>query len=218
VNLAARIEPIVSPGCIFCSEAFYILVREEAAGFVQFKDLGVRELAKAFGSMKLFEINTTSEAAKEITPKPQETFGASLPRIRKEYTDAEKDDYLEKGFSFICDYISKAAKLLEENDPDVKAQVKMSSSGKFVGEVFVRGKSKAKCQIWLSTELYSHGIHYSDSIHSDNSYNESIRVETDGFALTLNASMSLSTSAKDGLSYQEAATMLWQRLSHQLEY
>ena len=41
VNLAARIEPIADPNTILCSEAFYVLVRDEAADFVTFTDLGM---------------------------------------------------------------------------------------------------------------------------------------------------------------------------------
>ena len=149
VNLAARIEPIVPEDTIYCTEPFYVLAREESDSFVRFKDLGERELAKSFGSMRLYEVTMGMEQTVVKNQPTDIPFSVSIPKVRKEFSDSEKDYFLEKGFDFIRDYIQKAAKVLEEIDPDIKSQVKTILNGKITCEVFIKGKSKESCQIWM---------------------------------------------------------------------
>lgn len=218
VSSAARIEPIVPPGRIYCSESFYVLVRQEASGFVTFVDLGDKELAKSFGQMRLYEISATSGAQEPAVATNEPAFGFSIPKVRKEFSDSEKADFLEKGFDHVCDYILKVAVALPGVDSDLEAKARKIAGNKLIVEVFVKGKLKAKGQFWMSMGGYFSGIHFSQSIQTaDNSYNESFAVNTDGFTLSLRPSMSLRSSS-EGLSYQQAAEACWKLITDQLQY
>ena len=61
VNRAARIEPITTPGAVFCTEqtAGLLAARSEPGFACDY--LGVRELAKNFGSGALYRLRRTSE-------------------------------------------------------------------------------------------------------------------------------------------------------------
>ena len=220
MNLAARIEPTALPDSILCSEAFYLLVKEQSVGFVEFKDLGERPLAKDFGTARLFEVVRGAEtgAVKELVSR--KAFGVSIPKVKKEFTDVEKDHFLEEGFKHICEYIQTAGKILEQEDKDIQFKSKVVSEEKLICEVFVKGNSKGKCQIWISKERFSYGIHYARDIGVlQNSYMEVLSVWTDGHELFLkSAGMLQQKSHPSGnLSYKEAAELYWNALVSQLQ-
>jgi len=218
VVLTARIEPIVPPGQIYCTETFYLHVRDESDRYVGFKDIGVRELAKSFGGMKLYQVMAGEEKTPEPTKPDSTPFSVTIPRIRKEFSDAEKKEFLEMGFKHICDYFLKASQRLQESDNDLEIQTKMNSTTKLISEVFVKGSKGASCQIWLSTENYSTGIHYSEQIQTkDNSYNKSLHVYSDGYTLLFQSMGMINFSSEKNLNYQQAAELLWQGLIRQLE-
>jgi class 3 adenylate cyclase len=219
VNLAARIEPVVPENSIYCSEPFYVLVKEKSSGFAGFKDLGMKQLAKGFATVRLYEVvkEVEKRAAKEATD--QEAFGVSIPKVRKEFTDVEKDNFLEEAFKYISQYMQKAGKVLEQEDRDIQFKSKVVSEEKLVCEVFVKGYTKGTCQIWLSKERFSKGIHYARDIAAlSNSYMEVLTVGTDGYQLFLTSAGMLQRMAprSGNLSYKDAAELYWNALISQL--
>jgi class 3 adenylate cyclase len=56
VNLAARLEPVIIPGDIWCTEEFKKLIRIENDQTLVFDDLGERALAKNFGSTRAYRL------------------------------------------------------------------------------------------------------------------------------------------------------------------
>lgn len=218
IVLTARIEPIVPPGHIYCTETFYLLVREETEGFIRFNDLGSRQLAKSFASSRLYEVLEGNEVAIEPTRPQEQPFGATIPRIRKEFTDAEKERFLEDGFRSLCDYFEKASKLLEESDRDLQVKTKHVSETKLTVEAFVKGASRARCQIWLSKDIFGKGIRYSESLQSnDTSFNESLSVTSDGYSLGFASSGMLGYGKAQPLGFREGAELLWQGFIRQLQ-
>lgn len=218
VVLTARIEPIVPPGAIYCTETFYLHVKEDSGGFVGFDAIGSKKLAKSFGEMKLYQITDREDKISKPDGADFIPFGVTIPKIRKEYKDSEKNEFLETGFKHICEYFLKASQRLQESDEDLKVQTKMTSTTKLTSEVFVKGTKGASCQIWLSKEDYSTGIHYSEKIHSsDNSYNESLHVYSDGYTLSFQSMGMISFSSEKNLNYQQATELLWQAFMRQLQ-
>lgn len=61
VIMAARIEPIVSPGAIYCSEDFYNQVTKLPANNTKFVALGETPLAKDYGSFNLYRMHWEHE-------------------------------------------------------------------------------------------------------------------------------------------------------------
>jgi class 3 adenylate cyclase len=218
IVLTARIEPIVPPGRIYCTETFYLLVKDEAEGFIRFNDLGSRQLAKSFASSRLFEVLEGNEVVAEPARTQEQAFGATIPKIRKEFTDAEKESFLEDGFKNLCDYFERASKMLQESDKDLEVRTRKISETKLTVEAFVKGTSRAKCQIWLSKDMFGKGIRYSQSFQqSDNSFNESLSVTSDGYSLVFTASGMLGYGNSKPLSTREGAELYWQGFIKQLQ-
>jgi class 3 adenylate cyclase len=84
VNLAARIEPITTPGEVWVTEQFMKQIDTASDITLAFDDLGERPLAKKFGSAKLFRLRRQHET----TPAPQdiqpEHILANKPLLPKE--------------------------------------------------------------------------------------------------------------------------------------
>ena len=218
VVLIARIEPIVPAGEIYCTETFYLHVKEDSGGFVGFHDIGSKELAKSFGEMRLFQITEKGESFSKPDRADSVPFSITIPKIRKEFKDSEKNEFLESGFKYICEYFLKASKRLQESDEDLKVEAQMASPTKLTSEVFVKGNRSASCQVWLSKEDYSKGIHYSEKIQSsDNSYNESLHVYSDGYTLSFQSMGMINFSPEKNLNYQQATELLWQAFVRQLQ-
>lgn len=61
VNLAARIEPVTTPGEVWVTEQFMKLIDPQADPTLAFDDLGDRPLAKKFGSARLYRLRRAHE-------------------------------------------------------------------------------------------------------------------------------------------------------------
>ena len=225
VNAAARIEPIVPSNSIYCSESFQRHTFEDASGFAKFKPMGTRALAKGFGEMPLFEVlreyeqfDTTDSVSHTTAAK--RPFSMTVPKIRKEFTDMEKDKLQRQGFQTIRDYFRDAAQRLKEFDPETSAECEDIRDLKFTCKVFVRGNERAACQIWIAQDRYNRGIHYLGRIDDrDSSSNEIIHIEDDGYDLYFRALGMAFTSGIDPnahLSAEEVAHGLWQIFVQQL--
>jgi hypothetical protein len=93
---------------------------------------------------------------------------------------------------------------------------------KFIAKIYFLGEIKNQCKIWIGGLSTSDGISYSENrfnIDSDNSFNELISIEDDGFELKLKFSFSIMNPHKNKvfLNPSEAAETLWVRFSSPLE-
>lgn len=68
INLAARIEPITPPGRVFATDTFVKLFEDSSDDTINCHDIGVRPLAKAFGTRKLYELLRHHETLKPLEP------------------------------------------------------------------------------------------------------------------------------------------------------
>jgi class 3 adenylate cyclase len=149
VNTAARIEPIVEEGKIYCSELFYQHTKNEAQGFVTFNDLGEKQLAKSFGIMHLYEIlKNDNKVDKPIIAKKDMGL-----KIKKEFTDLEKHDYLDQLFQTILTKFSNNLDNLKKVNENTDYRIKNIRSDKFTCHFFIYGKLKADCQIWIGSNF-----------------------------------------------------------------
>lgn len=62
VNMAARIEPVTTPGEVWVSEQFMKLIDPKTDPTLAFDDLGERPLAKRFGSARLYHLRRAHES------------------------------------------------------------------------------------------------------------------------------------------------------------
>jgi hypothetical protein len=109
-------------------------------------------------------------------------------RIRRTFTDLEKDNFLHDAFDGISSFFKQAMLDLQNQHPEVKTVYRQIDANRFQGSIYVSGDEAAKATIWLGGGLSSRtdGIYYSSGhTTTSNSYNESISIDTDGYELSL---------------------------------
>lgn len=82
VNLAARIEPVTTPGEVWVTEQFMGLIDPKTDTTIAFDDLGERPLAKKFGSTRLFRLRRSHESSP--TPRDVQVETVKGPATSKE--------------------------------------------------------------------------------------------------------------------------------------
>jgi hypothetical protein len=108
-------------------------------------------------------------------------------RLKKEFTDRDKDRFLTDAFEYIANFFEGSLEELKERNPDIDTNFRRIDANHFTASAYRHGKELTRCKIWLGDRRGSiGGIAYStDLSHGDNSYNESLSVENDGYTMFL---------------------------------
>jgi len=130
-------------------------------------------------------------------------------RLKKEFTDRDRDVFLDESFEYIARFFEGSLQELEQRNTGITTRFKRLDGTRFSAHVYKQGRSVAQCGIRTGGFLGS-GIAYSTDPDSTNSFNESLSVADDGHTLQLKP-MGLPSygSAKGDLSQQGAAEYLW---------
>lgn len=143
-------------------------------------------------------------------------------RVKKEFTEQQKDEFLDQTFEYVSNYFEGSLAELSKRIPEVSTKFKRIDANHFTSIIYVDGTSVSQCKIWLGgINHFSGGIAYSTDISSsDNSLNDSLRIDTDGHTLFFNA-MGMSFmgmgNGEDQLSQEGAAEYFWERLMQPLQ-
>lgn len=148
------------------------------------------------------------------------------PRIRGAPSDADKRRFLKQAFETIRAYFQRALQELAQRVDGADHDLEMVSATEFSVEIFLRGKSAARCRIWEGGPFGDGGIAFAEGqghIGRD-SYNEILTVDHDGGDLVLSAMMGgfgftrgLDHLDLKRLRIEQAAEYLWRRLVGRLE-
>ena len=109
-----------------------------------------------------------------------------IPKIRRELTDMEKEDFLYESIRKIRDYFGQALSAFEKSNSRIQTRIRDESNTAFKCQVFLDGNSKKNCMIWISDNIGLKGIAYYEAHgrmvnQGMNSYNELAQVtEADG--------------------------------------
>lgn len=148
--------------------------------------------------------------------------GAAKPRssnlrIKKEFSDRELDKFLAESYTFIANFFEGSLQELERRNPDIETDFRRIDANQFTAKVYRKGKQECGCKIWLAGRRgFGGGIAYrgNSGLHDyldDNSFNEAINVENDGYALFLK-SLGMAIMGRGGeqmLTQEGAAEYLW---------
>lgn len=107
-------------------------------------------------------------------------------RLRKEFTDADKDMFLHKSFDFLAQSFEESLQELQQRHADIECRYRRVDANTFTATVFRGGKKEAECAIVLGGAFRDGGITYSNNATSrGNSFNESLSVGHDDQTLFL---------------------------------
>ncbi len=150
---------------------------------------------------------TSESATRPVT----RSSNLSLP---KTFTDQEKHDFTQSSFDFIREYFDGSLRELQARNPEVQARMAILSPRSFTAVLFRAGQRIAGCHIRVGGMMRMDSILFSANENpADNSFNESLSVETDAHALYLKATMGLYTRhVASKLTQEGAAEHLWSML------
>lgn len=149
-------------------------------------------------------------------PKPR----SSNLRVKRKFDDHERDGFLEDSYEYIARYFDGSLGELAARNQQLKTRFKRLDATSFTASVYANGQRVAQCSVWYGNNFGSSGIAYSQSADAPrNSFNESLSVVDDGYALQLKP-LGMQFNGGDrgkDLSQQGAAEYFWEILIRPLQ-
>ena len=167
------------------------------------------ELGEGAGATKPARQPSESGNARTRPAPPARSGGL---RLKKTFSDFEKDRFIEDAFEAIAEHFKGSLDRVKADNPGVETNFRRIDANHFSAKVYVGGKEKTHCRIWFGgRSSLSGGILYSSSNLGDNSFNESLSVDDDGYMLFLKP-MGLvfhSGAGKEQMAPGDAAEYYW---------
>lgn len=158
-------------------------------------------------------------SATQVAPAPY------VPSMRREFTDLDRRRFAQQGFRLAQQYFETALAELKKRHSEIDTDIVVTSATEFNAEIFVHGKSKCRCKIWLGGMFGGNDIAYAEgSSIGGNAMNESLSVKTDKGALAFRSLMGGPFGQfpkgfdAEHLSPDQAVEYLWRRFVSPLEY
>lgn len=217
VTKAARIEPITEPNHVFCSYTFHNHIISEENINYNFISLGVRQLAKQFGKMELYELLRDYESRESKNLNDD----LNIPKIsiKRKANDFEKQKFKENTYNIIINYFKKALEKVELENDDISVSVNQVNKFKFQFSIYLSGELKSGCQIWIGDSYNSNSILFSSGLQfSDGSYNESLNIEHNGYNFFIKPLMNIYNNGEIFKESKFAAEYLWKKFVEPLHY
>lgn len=155
--------------------------------------------------------------------QPTSKLRSSNLRIKRDFSDREKDEFLEETYKYIANYFEGSLEELQNRNSSIKTKFKRIDINHFTATIYKNDRITSQCKIWLGGRGgFVNGIAYSSNASSyDNSFNESMSVEGDGYMLFLKpigmALYGQGRGEKELLSQQGAAEYFWGILIQHLQ-
>jgi hypothetical protein len=155
-------------------------------GFLEVTRAIRKAVEEVCGPVQNKALTKSSTAATKAKAKPEHPRSSNL-RLKKEFSDRDKDRFLNEAFEYIANFFEESLDELEERNPGVETNFRPIDANHFTAQVYRNGKKLTRCKIWLGDRRgFIGGIAYStDLSHGDNSYNESLSVQNDGYTMFL---------------------------------
>jgi len=136
-------------------------------------------------------------------------------RIKKKFTDYEKDTFKKDTFEYIAKYFNNSLDELKQRNPDI-TYIFEKESNKFYATIYRSGSEIGSCMIVnrVGSDSWG-GITYSYE-KSEHSINSSLSVEDDGYSLFLIPMLTMAGDKKK-LSKKGAAEFYWSMLIERLQ-
>lgn len=221
----ARVIPIILRHCEWKSAPFGKLLAAPKDG----KPINTwTDLDEAFLDV-VQKIKTALPKAKPslVTPHREQMSTKSIShgarssnlRLAKTFTEADKDRFLDEGFSFMAKFFENSLQQLQERNEGIETTFKQIDANRFTAVIYRHGKSLSRCKIQLGGRFET-GITFSSNDRiDDGSYNESLDVEADDQGLYFKASgmWSWGEQPKRHLTYEGAAEYFWSMLMRPIQ-
>ena len=174
----------------------------------------VRKAAEEMRPRSAAILSSPAEPSRNVRKKvAAPNIRSSNLRIKKAFTDREKDKFLAEAFDYIANFFEGSLSELQARNEEVDMDFRRIDANHFTSAIYIRGSEASRCRIWLGgRHSFGGGIGYSvgDS-GGDNSYNESLTVRDDGYTLFLKplGSAFYAGDNEEQMTFEGAAEYLW---------
>lgn len=142
-------------------------------------------------------------------------------RIKKAFTDREKDTFLAVAFEYIANFFEGSLSELERRNSEIDTDFRRIDANHFTAAVYISGSEANRCRIWLGgRNSFPGGIAYSvGGSGGDKSFNESLSVEDDGYSLFLRplGIASRMHDREEQMTYEGSAEYFWEMFIEPLQ-
>lgn len=139
-------------------------------------------------------------------------------RIKRPFTDRERDKFLEDSFDFIANFFENSLSELQSRYQEVETSFRRVDANRFTAAIYVNGEKQNSCRIWRGDSMMGDIAYASGDSGPNNTYNEALSVVDDGFTLLLRPiGLRLFGNDRESLSPQGAAEYLWSILVDRLQ-
>ena len=190
----ARVIPVILRPCDWHGAPFGTLMAVPPDGKPVVKhatlDDGFLEVAKAIRQVAdpAYPRTPAARASQPATsvdrPAPSGPRSSNL-RVRSEFTDRDRHAFLTESFEYIARYFENSLSELQTRNDRVETDFRRIDANRFEARAFVGGEERALCGIWLGGAHGADGLYFSFNGAANGSYNESMSVSDDGYALFL---------------------------------
>jgi hypothetical protein len=235
---AARVIPVILRPCYWHGLPFGKLLATPTDGKAVTKfpsqDDGFLEVTKAiYAAVQELSSTTSGGATESATMRPNSSPLSGPPkpnvkpdiksgnlRVKKQFTDHEKDEFLDGAFEYIANYFEGSLAELENRYPQIRTRFKRTDSNHFSAAIYVSGSLASSCRIWIGRgRPVGNGIVYSaDERADDSTFHELLSVIDDGYSLFLKPLFSfMSNRANKPLTHEGGAEYFWSKLIEPLQ-
>lgn len=117
-----------------------------------------------------------------MTPHPR----SSNLRTKRKFTDQEKDQFLDDAFEYMANFFEESLAELKKRNSQIETRFRRVDANRFDAAIYVNGAATSQCTIRHGgRNSFGSGITYSSRIGGENSFNEALSVNDDGYTLFL---------------------------------
>lgn len=145
----------------------------------------VKEAAQRIQPAKSEKLKSLSTHSYEAAARVEPSVRSSNLRIKKNFTDHEKNKFLNEAFEYMANFFEGSLSELKARNSNIETNFRRIDANSFSAIIYVNGAESSRCRIWLGdTGSFPSGIMYSTGSYG-NGYNESLSVEDDGYTMYL---------------------------------
>jgi len=217
----ARVIPVILHPCDWQQTPFGKLLAVPSDGKAVSKFPNIHdaflEITKAIRSAAENLKGTAAPADVSAVPSPLSSPVRELGprssnlRIKKSFTERDKDKFLEDAFEYMAKFFEGSLDELGKRNPGVEGHFRRIDATRFTATLYLGGKAASRCKISCGgRRSFLSGITYSvnDSL-DDTSFNEQLSVEDDGYTLNLHP-LGMAMRSQEALSVEGAAEFFWE--------
>lgn len=133
-------------------------------------------------------------------------------RIKKTFTDRERDNFENEAFEYIANFFDSSLQELKKTNSHIDVNFRRIDANHFTAIIYIGGSETATCSIGINSDGTFNGIAFSQGRSISRSVNESLSVVDDGYELFLRPMgiFGYSSREKENLSVEGAAEYYWE--------